>query len=77
MPLAVNTILLGLAVYPTWLVVRDHVPDTTDKFAVDGSKVDGSERTSDEESFEVQEVSLADREKLAVGQTTAPGASHM
>ncbi|KAF2013504.1 MFS general substrate transporter [Aaosphaeria arxii CBS 175.79] len=25
-PLAVNTILLGLAVYPTWLVVRDHVP---------------------------------------------------
>ncbi|KAJ4346396.1 uncharacterized protein N0V89_010325 [Didymosphaeria variabile] len=25
-PLAVNTVLLGLAVYPTWLVVRDHVP---------------------------------------------------
>ncbi|KAK7179904.1 hypothetical protein PSPO01_14034 [Paraphaeosphaeria sporulosa] len=25
-PLAVNTILLGLAVYPTWLVVKDHVP---------------------------------------------------
>ncbi|KID73699.1 uncharacterized protein G6M90_00g001840 [Metarhizium brunneum] len=25
-PLAVNTILLGLSVYPTWLAVRDHVP---------------------------------------------------
>jgi hypothetical protein len=25
-PLAVNTILLALAVYPTWLVVKDHVP---------------------------------------------------
>ncbi|KAF7592697.1 hypothetical protein BBP40_012601 [Aspergillus hancockii] len=25
-PLAVNTILLGLAVLPTWLVVKDHVP---------------------------------------------------
>ncbi|KAI0478036.1 MFS general substrate transporter [Xylaria cf. heliscus] len=25
-PLAVNTILLGLAVYPTWLVVHNHVP---------------------------------------------------
>ncbi|KAI3336060.1 MFS general substrate transporter [Ustulina deusta] len=28
-PLAVNTILLGLSVYPTWLVVRDHVPVET------------------------------------------------
>ncbi|PKY06727.1 MFS general substrate transporter [Aspergillus campestris IBT 28561] len=25
-PLAVNTILLGIAVFPTWLVIRDHVP---------------------------------------------------
>ncbi|KAL2213200.1 MFS general substrate transporter [Sarocladium strictum] len=25
-PLAVNTILLGLSVYPTWLVVKEHVP---------------------------------------------------
>ncbi|PLN75538.1 MFS general substrate transporter [Aspergillus taichungensis] len=25
-PLAVNTILLGIAVLPTWLVIRDHVP---------------------------------------------------
>ncbi|KXT06750.1 hypothetical protein AC579_10473 [Pseudocercospora musae] len=25
-PLAVNTVLLGLAVFPTWLVVRSHVP---------------------------------------------------
>ncbi|KKA20199.1 hypothetical protein T310_5768 [Rasamsonia emersonii CBS 393.64] len=28
-PLAVNTILLGLAVYPTWLVVKDLKPDAT------------------------------------------------
>ncbi|OGE56920.1 hypothetical protein PENARI_c002G07048 [Penicillium arizonense] len=32
-PLAVNTILLGLAVWPTWLVVRDHNPIEHDKEA--------------------------------------------
>lgn len=26
MPLAVNTILLGLAIVPTWIAVREHAP---------------------------------------------------
>ncbi|KAJ4293542.1 hypothetical protein N0V90_008825 [Kalmusia sp. IMI 367209] len=37
-PLAVNTILLGLAVYPTWLVVKDHVPvEAADGVADEGT----------------------------------------
>ncbi|GAB1202022.1 hypothetical protein APSETT445_000624 [Aspergillus pseudonomiae] len=33
-PLAVNTILLGLAVFPTWLVVRQFAPVEHDKYAL-------------------------------------------
>lgn len=62
-PLAVNTILLGLAVYPTYLVVRDHVPDVTDKF---GEGSSGSGRTSDEESVAGRKVEAEEGEKLAV-----------
>ncbi|PLB47191.1 MFS general substrate transporter [Aspergillus steynii IBT 23096] len=32
-PLAVNTILLGIAVFPTWLVVKNHTPIEHDKVA--------------------------------------------
>ncbi|KAE8380249.1 hypothetical protein BDV26DRAFT_303175 [Aspergillus bertholletiae] len=35
-PLAVNTILLGLAVFPTWLVVKNHAPVEHDKHATIG-----------------------------------------
>lgn len=63
MPLAVNTILLGLAVYPTYLVVRDHVPDTTDKFAEERR---GGGRTADEESVEARRVEAKEGEKLAI-----------
>jgi hypothetical protein len=64
-PLAVNTALLGLAIYPTYLVVRDHVPDVTDKFAAEESK--GSERSSDIEGTDARRVSVRDVEKLATG----------
>lgn len=61
-PLAVNTILLGLAVVPTWLVVRDHVPVETDKFA--------AAQQRDEEAAVDQEVLKPDeREKFAIGRT--------
>ena len=72
MPLAVNTILLGLAVYPTYLVVRDHVPDVTDKFA---EVAVSSERTSDEESLKTTQVSVPDAEKGAIAQNIAPAGS--
>ncbi|TVY54086.1 UNC93-like protein [Lachnellula cervina] len=41
-PLAVNTILLGLAVVPTWIAMREHVP-------VESDKSYGFEGQSDEE----------------------------
>ncbi|KAI9152045.1 Notoamide biosynthesis cluster protein O' [Paramyrothecium foliicola] len=43
-PLAINTILLGLSVFPTWLAVKEHVP-------VDfSSTASASGQTSDEET---------------------------
>ncbi|KAK2049093.1 MFS general substrate transporter [Colletotrichum somersetense] len=61
-PLIINTILLVLAVYPTWLVVRDHVPVEEDKLA-----------TAEEQSQtgEIAETRLSedDRKEFAIGQT--------
>jgi MFS family permease len=42
-PLAVNTILLGLAVFPTWLAVKEHVP-------VEAAGAHATTQSSDEES---------------------------
>jgi len=64
-PLGVNTVLLALSVYPTYLVVRDHVPDETDKWAAEREtersqagveKGDGGSRSSDEEDADRQGV---------------------
>ncbi|KAF0319189.1 duf895 domain membrane protein [Colletotrichum asianum] len=60
-PLAINTILLGLAVYPTWLVVRDHVPIETDKLAT-------VEEGSQGELAETR-LSADERKEFAIGQT--------
>ncbi|KAK2025933.1 MFS general substrate transporter [Colletotrichum zoysiae] len=61
-PLIINTILLVLAIYPTWLVVRDHVPVEEDKLA-----------TAEEQSQtgEIAEARLSedDRKEFAIGQT--------
>ncbi|KAI0687507.1 major facilitator superfamily domain-containing protein [Earliella scabrosa] len=62
-PLAVNTILLGLAVFPTWLVVRDHVPVETDKFAVE---VEG---TDEEAAVSTDLVKPDEKKALAIGRT--------
>ncbi|KAF7514503.1 hypothetical protein G7054_g15258 [Neopestalotiopsis clavispora] len=49
-PLAVNTILLGLAAVPTWLVVRDHVPVETTRANEGTVEVSASEKASDIET---------------------------
>ncbi|PSN69574.1 MFS general substrate transporter [Corynespora cassiicola Philippines] len=61
-PLAVNTILLVLCIYPTWLVVRDHTPVE----AVDVPK----DAHVTEPALE-QVVTLEDKERFAKGKTEA------
>ncbi|KAF2193932.1 hypothetical protein K469DRAFT_734563 [Zopfia rhizophila CBS 207.26] len=60
-PMGVNTILLGVAVYPTWLVVRDHAPVETNKVAEEEN-----ERV-DEDVGRVEVVEFEEREKVARG----------
>ncbi|KAI9932771.1 hypothetical protein ASPWEDRAFT_166426 [Aspergillus wentii DTO 134E9] len=62
-PLAVNTILLGLAVFPTWLVARNHTPIEHDKHAAAQSEY------RDEEQGAVQ--STADQKTVVVSETRA------
>ncbi|KAL3428728.1 MFS general substrate transporter [Aspergillus tetrazonus] len=63
-PLAVNTILLGLAVYPTWLAMREHVPVGTEKGA--------SSIATDEETAVVAVPFMNEKkERLATSQTGA------
>ncbi|KAJ5099398.1 major facilitator superfamily domain-containing protein, partial [Penicillium argentinense] len=60
-PLAVNTILLGLAVLPTWLVVKDHQPiehESGDEFEKQGGG---------DEEYSIQNIG---KEGLVVGETT-------
>ena len=38
MPLAVNTVLLGLAVVPTWIALQEHVPVEAPQKVVDVSE---------------------------------------
>ncbi|KAF2788029.1 major facilitator superfamily transporter [Melanomma pulvis-pyrius CBS 109.77] len=61
-PLAVNTILLVLSVYPTWLVVRDHVP-------VESADATGDSETT-HNSLE-QVLTLEDKENFAKGRPSA------
>ncbi|KAF6803375.1 duf895 domain membrane protein [Colletotrichum sojae] len=60
-PLIVNTVLLVLAVYPTWLVVRDHVP-------VEGEKAATIEEGSQGDLAETR-LSVEERKEFAIGQT--------
>ncbi|KAK6953249.1 hypothetical protein Daesc_005550 [Daldinia eschscholtzii] len=63
-PLAVNTILLGLAVPPTWLVVRDHVPITQD------TKHASDNESHAEEGLAGQIVVSSEKEKVAIGKAS-------
>ncbi|KAI1147341.1 MFS general substrate transporter [Nemania diffusa] len=69
-PLAVNTILLGLAVYPTWLVVRDHVP--VEEKNTRSLDTPNAELESDvEKTADVSTIILPEeKEKFAAAQTT-------
>jgi hypothetical protein len=58
-PLAVNTILLVLAVWPTWLVVRDHVPVEAADAAI-GTRADGRRCET--------VITLEDKETFAKGE---------
>lgn len=64
-PLAVNTILLGLAVVPTWLAVRDHVPVETDKLAAAAY----AQNSDEEAGIATQYITPEEKEKLAQGKT--------
>ncbi|KAL4879726.1 MFS general substrate transporter [Aspergillus karnatakaensis] len=63
-PLAVNTILLGLAVYPTWVAMREHTP-------VGLEKGDDSVSSDEEAGVVAVAVTNGDKDKLAIGQTGA------
>ncbi|KAK1764940.1 hypothetical protein QBC33DRAFT_517157 [Phialemonium atrogriseum] len=72
-PLAINTILLGLAAFPTWLAVRDHVPVESDDSS-DGltRQENAKDAGSDVEKGEEHIVGLSPEEKgtLAVARTS-------
>ncbi|KAI1805831.1 MFS general substrate transporter [Daldinia bambusicola] len=63
-PLAVNTILLGLSVFPTWLVICDHVPVGQDTKNVS----DNEGRV--EEGLADQVLVSSEKERFAVGKTS-------
>ncbi|KAI0201428.1 MFS general substrate transporter [Astrocystis sublimbata] len=63
-PLAVNTILLVLAVYPTWLVVRDHVPvEVKPATAAEPATSNNSDLDSDVEKNHIAAVVVSPEEK--------------
>ncbi|KAI4757956.1 MFS general substrate transporter [Aureobasidium sp. EXF-3400] len=56
-PLAVNTILLGLAVVPTWIALQEHVPVEGAKKFVDVSElVEGVATEEDKKKFAVRQT---------------------
>jgi len=82
-----NARFIGLAVYPTWLVVRSHVPIETDPTNVFNlQKSDENTRTSADKSVVVTgddteisasssdevTVNVDDKSKIAVSQSYAP-----
>lgn len=66
-PLAVNTILLGLSVFPTWLVVRNHVPVEQD------TKHASDNESHAEEGLAGQILDSSEKQKFAVGKTSIGG----
>ncbi|KAI1204733.1 MFS general substrate transporter [Annulohypoxylon truncatum] len=65
-PLAVNTILLFLAAFPTWLVVRDLVP-----VEKDSTRHSDNEGQAEEGLSGPQVLNSDEKRKFAVGQTSA------
>jgi hypothetical protein len=68
-PLGVNTALLVLCVYPTWLVVRDHVPVEAAGAERTGDKVEEAvTEIPDKEVVAEQTIELEDQHKFAQGE---------
>ncbi|CAJ2509586.1 Uu.00g146120.m01.CDS01 [Anthostomella pinea] len=66
-PLAVNTFLLGLAAFPTWLVVRDHIPVEPDP----SSPVTMEQDDEVEKGLAISDVLTSEeKEKFAIGKTS-------
>lgn len=57
MPLAVNTILLGLAVVPTWIALQEHVP------------IEGPKKFEDVNELDDKVPTEEDKKKYSVRQT--------
>ncbi|KAI8944414.1 MFS general substrate transporter [Xylaria longipes] len=75
-PLAVNTILLGLAAYPTWLVVRDHVP--VEAKSANDTTIQNAELNSDvEKTAEASVVILPNEKEKFVSAETSVGRAAM
>jgi hypothetical protein len=56
-PLAVNTILLGLAVVPTWIALQEHVPVEVPKKFVDVSELtEGVPSGEDKKKYSVRQT---------------------
>ena len=51
-----------LAAYPTWLVMKEHVPVETDKFAA-------AQNSDEEAAVGAEPIRNEEKDKLAVGQT--------
>jgi hypothetical protein len=56
-PLAVNTILLGLAVVPTWIALQEHVP------------IEGAKKFEDVNELDDKVPTEEDKKKYSVRQT--------
>ncbi|KAK6074051.1 hypothetical protein SCUP234_08378 [Seiridium cupressi] len=71
-PMAVNTILLGVAAFPTWLVLRDHVPVEITTAADGTPDSSASGKASDIESGppQIQLLDIEDKAKFAVARTS-------
>ncbi|THC95440.1 hypothetical protein EYZ11_005082 [Aspergillus tanneri] len=63
-PLAVNTILLCLAVFPTWLVVRNHVPIEHEKGAAHGV-------LDEEQGVQTGAIEASEKGNIVVGEIEA------
>ncbi|KAI1370829.1 MFS general substrate transporter [Hypoxylon crocopeplum] len=70
-PLAVNTILLGLAAFPTWLAVRDHVPVEQDVKPISDNDSHVEEGLAVPRSLDVDEKEKFAIEKTGVGNDAA------
>jgi hypothetical protein len=67
-PLGVNTALLVLSIYPTWLVVRDHVPVEAPNVETQGEKAETIQELPNKESVAEQTIELEDQHKFAQGE---------